>query len=69
MEKSKVAIRIRKEAEAVLRQNSDATIDDLIDVCVRKGIVVRTPSGYDDEIVFEAIAGTKYSTLYEAKGF
>lgn len=50
--------RIRNLARALLKKNPEATIDDLIDLC---------RFATEDE-VFEAIAGTKYSTLYEACG-
>jgi hypothetical protein len=50
---------ILNHAKNLVKTNPEATIDDLIKRCY---------FATEDE-VFEAIAGTKYSTLYEAKGF
>jgi hypothetical protein len=49
---------IRNHANDLLKTNPEATIDDLIKRCY---------FATEDE-VFEAISGTKYSTLYDACG-
>ena len=58
--KKAIEKRIREEAKKLLDANVEATIEQLIEIC---------KSFANEEEVFEAVVGTKYSTLYEAKGF
>ncbi len=49
---------VRSHAKDLLKTNPEATIDDLIKRCYFA----------TEDDVFEAIVGTKYSTMYDAHG-